>query len=134
MEWSLGIGRGEPIRNPSWEQIHAALLEMDGIHADEVMLQLSGTGNLVVGGGNDGRYIVVYFPQDRPDDYSGDSLALADASLSGEDVTLSFEVDSSFPARLAVSLPLVLQVVEHFYRTGQIPGEDQLPEGVMWEP
>ena len=46
----------------------------------------------------------------------------------GSDVTLTVQTPAEYRARMAVQLPLVLQVVEQFYHTGK------LSEDVSWEP
>ncbi len=123
MEWVLEIGRGERISHPSWQQVKEALLSMDGMHMNEIMLQLVDGGDLVIGGGDNGRYVVVYLPKDEPEA----SVSLRDSSLIGPNVFLTVGSKSDYPAYLAVYTPLVLHVVEYFYNTGH------LPEDVEWE-
>jgi hypothetical protein len=114
------------IRDPTWPQIQDALLELDGDHLNEVTVTLEDMGSLIIGGGNGQRYIVVYIPEDDLEEAY--SVTVVDESLTGPDVTLTVQTAAEYPARMAVSLPLVLQAVEQFYRTSR------LPENVYWEP
>jgi hypothetical protein len=125
MPWRLEIGRGIKISNPTWQQISDALLEMDGTKSNEVELALENVGSLLINGGDQGRYLVVYFPTEDPDTLS---VTLTDLDLIGPDVQLTVQTPAKYPARVAVRLPLVLQAVEQFYRSGE------LPKDVYWEP
>jgi hypothetical protein len=95
---------------------------MDGDLVDFVSLDIEGIGGLLAGGGNEGRYIVIYFPEDE--DYS---LTLTDLSETGPDVWLKTQTFEWQPAKVCVRLPLVLKVFEHFFHTGE------LPKDVRWE-
>lgn len=124
--WKLRIGGigGQIIFHPNWEQIQSFLIAMDGSSFDEFELTLTGQGTLEVGGGDKQRYIVVYFPEDHPDH---SSLTLTDPSLPGPDVELTVQQRAMYPAKYAVQMPLVMKVVEHFFRTGRVPRD------VRWE-
>ena len=137
-QWELKLGstlgstygvpsEGESIVDPNWQQIEHELLLLNGGETnDNVMLtSLVGKGTLGIGGGDHGRYIVTYLPpEDRPDMAP---LTLTDLSLTGPDVPLTIQTTGEFPARYAVKLPLVLKVVEHFFRMGE------LLKSVRWE-
>lgn len=125
MPWILETGYGAKVLNPIWPQIKDALLEMDGMNRKEVELKLEDVGSMLINGGNQGRYLVVYFPAEDPDALS---VNLTDLSLTGADVELTVQPPVKYPARIAVQLPLVLQAVEHFYRSGEPPKD------VYWEP
>lgn len=124
VQWRLETGRGKCILNPDWQDIQSALLEMNGTAINEVSLELVGKGSLFVEGGDEGQYLVVYFPVNHPD---VPSLTLTDLSLRGPDVKLTVQTPTEYAAKYAVKLPLVLRVVEHFFRTGEVPKE------VRWE-
>ena len=124
MQWNLETGRGEHVPNPDWQRIQNALLEMNGHTINEVSLELVGKGSIFVEGGDEGRYLVVYFPVNHPDE---SSLSLTDLSLTGPDVKLTVQTPAEYPAKYAVQLPLVLKVVEHFFHAGE------LPKDVRWE-
>lgn len=98
---------------------------MDGTHSNEVGLELEDVGSMLINGGDQGRYLVVYFPAEDPDTLS---VTLTDLALTGPDVKLTVQTPAEYPARVAVRLPLVLQAVEQFYRSGE------LPKHVCWEP
>ena len=125
MPWILETGYGAKVFNPTWQQIKDALLEMDGMNSKEVELKLEDGGSMLINGGNQGRYLVVYFPAEDPDTLS---VNLTDLSLTGPDVELTVQTPAKYPARIAVQLPLVLQAVEQFYRSGE------LPKDFYWEP
>jgi hypothetical protein len=125
MPWRLQTGRGKKISNPTWQQIYDALLEMDGTYSNEVGLELEDVGSMLIDGGDQGRYLVVYFPAEDPGTLS---VTLTDLALTGPDVQLTVQTPAEYPARVAVRLPLVLQAVEQFYRSGE------LPKDVYWEP
>jgi len=120
----LGFLYGVVIQPPDWEQISYALSLMDGVYFNELSLNLTGDGSLMAGGGNNGRYIVVYFPPDVPDK---SSLTLTDQSLTGPDMEITIQVPSSYPAKWCVKLPLVLKVFEYFFRY------ERLPVDAQWE-
>lgn len=120
----LEIGEQAKILNPDWIQIQKALSQMDGHIIHEVSLDVKDKGGLLANGGNNGRYLVVYFPEDPIAD---PSLTLTDISLTGPEVTLTVQTLSEYPVRWCVRLPLVLKVFEHFFRTGEVP------QDVRWE-
>lgn len=124
LHWMLETGHGEQILNPDWQQIQHALLEMNGTTVSEVVLKLAGKGSIFVEGGNEGRYLVVYFPANHPDT---PSLTLSDLSLTGPDVKLTVQTPSEYAPKHAVKLPLVFKVIEHFFHIGEVPKD------VRWE-
>jgi len=97
---------------------------MDGDRLNEMALDFPEKGVIMVGGGNNGRYVVIYFPSDKS---RKPSLTLSDLSLTGPDVELTVQIPGGYPARICVKLPLVLKVLEHFFHTGEIPTD------VRWE-
>lgn len=123
-ELRIGGTSAAYIPDPDWRQIQHVLLKLDGVTLDTVSLELMGKGSLVIGGGDEGRYMVVYFPENHPD---LPSMTLTDPSLTGPDVELTIQTPARFAAKYAVMFPLVLQVVEHFFHTGEVPGD------VRWE-
>ncbi len=123
MNVTLEIG-GTHIVDPDWQQIQEMIFQMKGGTSDPIKLIIPGRGSLVVGGGDKQRYMVVFFPELHPD---LPSLTLIDPSLSGSDVRLHIGGPIRLPARYAVPSALVLNVVEFFIRTGQIPSD------VHWE-
>jgi serine/threonine protein kinase len=92
--------------------------------SDPVKVVIAGKGSLVIGGGDGGRYLVVYFPELHP---MLPSLTLVDVTATGLDIPLHIDTPMLFPARYAVPTALVLLVVEAFVQTGQIPAH------VYWE-
>lgn len=126
MAWYLETEHDGARRDPTWTQIHDALLRLDGEQCSEVVVRREGTGSLVIGGGNTQRYIVVFLPEATSEGAA--AVTLVDETPTGPEVTLKVQTPSAFPARMAVPLPLVLQVVEHYYHSGE------LLTSVEWEP
>ena len=127
MVWKLGVGSTTPteISDPNWRQILDALHLLDGGKSlDLLSLILSGKGTLIAGGGDNGRYMVIYFPVDHPDT---PSLTMTDARLAVSPVYLTIQTFDEHEARHAVMLSLVVQVFEDFFQTGNIPKD------VHWE-
>ena len=126
-QWELYQGYAlfdEPdVVHPTWLDIQVALLGIQGKEWDEVQLRLVGKGYLLAGGGESGRYLVIY----KTEDHKQPSLTLTDPSLTGPDVILTTQTPAPYPARYAVSFPLMISVFEHFYREGD------LPKDVHWE-
>jgi hypothetical protein len=126
MAWLLAKGCNGELHDPTWTQLQDAIVEMDGVRLNEIEVTLEGIGSLIIGGGDDQRSIVVFLPEGDPEEVS--PVTLVDQSLTGPTVSLTVQTRADYPARIAVHLPLVLQVVEQFYQRGK------LPEDVDWEP
>jgi hypothetical protein len=119
-EWLLSLGEGEEISHLDWRYIQEALHRMDGATLNMISLRRTGQkDSLMAGGGNTGRYIVAYFP----DDNGAVSYILTDISLAGPDITLIVQTPAQYPARWCIELPLVLKAFENFFRTGEVPKE-----------
>ena len=136
--WKLELGSETPaeIPHPSWQQILETLHSLDGgASLDLVSLTQVGIGTLTAGGGDDRRYLVVYFPANHPD---SPSFTLADPTLIGSPVSLTIQTTDEHEAKYAVGLSLVIQVFEYFFRTGEVPKNvyweiDNTGEEVKWE-
>ncbi len=124
-EWKLELEHGVVVPDPNWDQIHKALVEMDGNALSMVSLELADKGCLLAGGGDEERFIVVYFPKN--DDRN--SLTLADLSSTGSAMELTVEGVASgpFPAKWCVARPLIVWAFEQFFRTGELASE------LIWE-
>lgn len=124
-EWTLTDGEHKRLIDPDWNQVYHALLMLNGGQShDQVELELVDVGTLVAGGGDDGRYIVIYFPVNHPD---VPSLTLTDLSLEGPDVTLTVVSPATYRAKYGVKFPLVEKVFKHFFLTMTVPRD------VRWE-
>lgn len=121
MEWKLETDHGVTVLCPDWSQIYKVLAQMDGNTLSMVSLDLAGKGCLLAGGGDKGRYIVVYFPENN----DSDSLTLADLSLVGPAMELTVEGITSgpFPAKLCVKQPLMVKAFKHFFDTGDLASD-----------
>lgn len=114
--WEYGIDTGRETLVPSWEQLKALILELDG---DEQTLVTYGDENagdyMAVGGGN-GRYIcylsygdeekiLILFDESVPPDCNEEVELVTGGQL------------GRFDRRECVSLPAVLTAAETYYRT-----------------
>src|SRR6266545_1706691 len=118
-EWELSIWPAQYFGNPTWTQIEDILTGMP-ISPDEVRevsLNAPDRKGLIVYGGDNSRYLVLYFP----DDSGTTSFVLTDPTLTGPRVKLSMSHPNDWPSKWCVHLPLVLKVFKHFYKTGQVP-------------
>ena len=52
------------IPHPTWTQLRDAILRMDGRHSNEVEVGKEHVGSLIIGGGDEERYIVTFTPED----------------------------------------------------------------------
>lgn len=78
----------------------------------------------LAGGGNDGRYIVVY----TPEAIGMPSLTFTNGTQTEEEIEIVAQTPDMYPARYFVVKSEVINVFEHFFRYGR------LPEDVVWEP
>jgi len=120
----LQLEHGVVVSDPTWDQVREALTQLDGNMRTIVSLSLVGRGSLLAGGGDAGRYIVVYFSEDK-----NRSLTLADLSLTGSPRNLTVEgvISGPFSAKRCVKLPLVLRAFECFLNKGELPND------ITWE-
>lgn len=79
--YTLTTNTGLVVQSPGWSHVIDAIRRMNGDDLNIVSLDLHALGSLIIGGGNDGRFLVSYFP-----DNSGVPLILTDASLIGPDL------------------------------------------------
>ena len=136
--WALALGSetSAEIPHPSWQQILEALHLLDGgVSLDLVSLTEVGIGTLTAGGGDNRRYLVVYFPANHPD---SPSFTLADPTLIGPPVNLTIQTTDEHEAKYAVGLSLVIQVFEYFFHTGEVSKNvhweiDNTGKEVKWE-
>jgi hypothetical protein len=136
--WALALGSETPaeIPNPNWQQILEALHSLDGgVSLDLVSLTEVGIGTLTAGGGDNRRYLVVYFPANHPD---SPSFTLTDPTLIGPPVNLTIQTTDEHEAKYAVGLSLVIQVFEYFFHTGEVSKNvhweiDNTGKEVKWE-
>jgi hypothetical protein len=123
LHWELFIGN-KYIGEPDWSQVREALEQLNGDDINMILIEAPDKGALVAGGGNHGRYAVIYSPDDLSDT---PSLTLTDLSKTGPDVELVVQTVATYPAKWCVELPLALKVFDFFFHTGS------LPKDVRWE-
>ena len=110
-------GYGALLMDLSWNTVKGFLIRMDGCHLSQAELTVTGIGALLIGGGDQGCYAVLYYG-DTPE-LQRDSLTLTDYGLSGSDVEITVNRDTAvLEARHAVRQPLMLEVAEQFYCFG----------------
>ena len=113
------VGRDIEVENPSLEQILEGISKMDGAVRSYVMLFPSDQGGevyLVIGGGNDGRFIV-----DHWDGIQGIEHHLIDPAITSEDrVDVIMAQPSSRPACEVVDLATAHKVATAYATTGKL--------------
>jgi hypothetical protein len=57
-KWTGNRNEETVIENPNWQQIKTAICELDGKHKTLVSLETDEQSYMMIGGGNDGQYIV----------------------------------------------------------------------------
>lgn len=117
---------GWGLLHPTWSHIYEALISMDGLTLNEVVLIERDRGALMAGGGDRKTYIVVYFPKSTPE---RGSLTLIEPSVKDdqETIVLTVQTPSQYPARFGVQQALVLKVFKDFFDTRDIPKD------ALWE-
>jgi hypothetical protein len=110
---------GFRLASPTWAQILDALMQMDGTAFNELALEAPQGTKLLVGGGNDGRFVVLCFP--RGDQVP--SLTLCNPAPVDEAATLTVVVQTpdDYSARFVVDRATVIDVLQHVFTTGNIP-------------
>lgn len=105
----------EPANAPSWDDVARAIHALDGEGKTLVCLALGRGPVLLVGGGNNGRYLVNYVA----DTETQENYVLIDPSLEGADVELCAGGQTApYPSNWCISLSLALAACNHFINTG----------------
>ena len=122
---TLVVDGSSEVNNPTWNDVIKAIHSMNGISNSMVVLT-TGAGNaILIGGGNSGCYLVSYYPN-----FSGQiSYFLSDSSKKGDAIEITVQTTEMFPARWCIHLDTVIDVINIFYKTGQIPEKYQWEEG-----
>jgi len=124
-QWLLRIESERDVANPSWPQIRSWLSQVDGDTLTHLALELLSEAALMVGGGENGRYVVTHFPLKYPNE---STRTLCDSTLEGPSLELTVQVTSEFPARQCVYLPTMVQAFEYFFHH-----DGQLDPALQWE-
>ncbi len=95
-----------------WSELYYALSRLDGEVETRVSLQSSSDAVVVVGGGNLGRYLVVYTENPA---LRGSSVTLIEPSMKGCEVELNTSQGiDTYPSEMGVTLHTVLRAVRYF--------------------
>ncbi|NJO82233.1 MAG: hypothetical protein HC828_05095 [Blastochloris sp.] len=113
-------GYGSTIVDPTWEEVQTILGLINGEELNEVALSHPSYGTLMVGGGNEGKYIIVYFPLEEKPSSSLTLVNLKTESIKGF-INLRVQIPSDYPAKYGVTLEAVVDVCQVFFSTGSIP-------------
>jgi hypothetical protein len=126
LEPAKASGHGVLLADPSWDTVRAFLVRMDGKHFSTAELTVIDVGALLIGGGDNGRYAVLYYGESP--ELQRNSLTLTDYELSGPKVAITINRDATvIEARYAIRQPLMLEVAEEFYWFGV------RKKGTQWE-
>lgn len=98
---------------------------MDGENHSIVNLSINDEKALLIGGGNDGRFIIAYFP----DFGEQTTLFLSDSEKGDEKVEVVVQYPTTYPRKWVTNKDLVLIVLKYFYNTGQVPVKYKWEEG-----
>ena len=110
------------IENPTWQQIEAAICELDGKTQTLVTLGVDEETYMSIGGSTNGRYIVnVTF-----NNMTFYNLADRTQSEQTEELVVGGQL-GNYPAKLCVDLPTTLLVAQTFARSGE------LDNSMTWE-
>lgn len=106
--------------SPTWGLVLHALLAMDGQEKTLTCLELPNGTTLMVGGGNDGRYLVSILV----DPETQESHVLTDPTATGPNAELCCGGQTAaYPAPWCVDLRLVLDAARHFISHGGMAPE-----------
>jgi hypothetical protein len=123
-KWTLHVeGKSRTIDDPSWEQIYQVLTRIDGDTFTQADLRLTGTGFLMICGGNleQGKriYAVEYYPED--DQLGTSQLVNPHVIPNDEYLYLTVQqVGIDFPAEYCVVFSDVVAAFQHFFETGEL--------------
>ncbi len=121
-KWVGNKNESSFIENPTWQQIEAAICELDGKTQTLVTLGADEDTYMSIGGGETGKYIVnVTF-----DNMTFYSLADRSQPEQIEELVIGGQL-GNYPAKLCVDLPTTLLVARVFARSGELEGS------VTWE-
>lgn len=121
-KWVGNKDEGHLIENPTWEQIEAAICELDGQTRTLVTLGADEETYMTVGGGEGGKYIVsVTF--DNIEFYSSVDRSLG---LQVETLVVGGQL-GDYPAKALADLQIALLAAKTFASSGK------LEESVTWE-
>lgn len=118
---TLSVEGSDPIVGPTWVQIADAIRKLDGVERTLVCLGEPSGPSLMVGGGNEGLYLVNYLV----DLDSQENFVLSDPSAYGEGAEIcAGDQVSVYPIQWCVSLEMALAACGHYLKTGQM-----MPQG-----
>lgn len=120
---TLTIDELEEIKSPTWNDVMKWIRELDGNEHSTVTLFTEEEKAILVGGGNEGRFIVSFYP-----DFGGQiSYFLSDPSKGDDSIEVVVQSPAKYPIKWVMNEDAVLEVVKSFFNTGQ------MPQGYTWE-
>ncbi|WP_156877503.1 hypothetical protein [Shimazuella kribbensis] len=130
-KWILNIeGKSQTIDNPSWERIYQVLSCIDGETFTQADLRLTGTGSLMVCGGDLEEDTRIYAVEFYPEDGQLGTSQLVNPHVTPNDEYLyitSEQIGIDFPAEYCVEFSDVVAAFKHFFETRK------LNRDLIWE-
>jgi hypothetical protein len=113
----LEVENAENQYKPTWEDVFHAIKILDGENHSIVNLTTNDERGLLIGGGNEGQFIIAYFP----DFGEQTTLFLSEPKKGDEKVEIIVQSPSTYPKKWVTDFAHVQLIMRHFYNTGQIP-------------
>jgi hypothetical protein len=111
----MHLGANQPsVDQPSWEQIEAAVRQMDGHGRCEVIIMADEQAYLMLGGGADGLYVCEVVVR------RGDFILCDPTKPDGDPVLINDGQPSLYEPRHVVSLGRALEATGHFATTREL--------------
>jgi len=117
----LFLENQEPINNPTVENIQSALDKLDGEKYTMMELTNVNNGTLMAIGGNGGKIMVTYIP----DNFDDKSPSLRDTKLRNTgDCSLTFEGETmEYPGEFCIAKDLAVKAFNSFLISGKLDKE-----------
>lgn len=124
----LKPGEKEVISNPSWDQVHSILDQLDGYNLDHVSLLSDQAGDLMIAGGDEYNGVRLYYLSYYDDGYSEELVNSSVSEMDEEYINITVQkVGTDILKRYLVEYKDMIKAVKHFFETGEFT-EDQ-----VWE-
>jgi hypothetical protein len=127
-QWKFCIlkpGVKEVITNPSWDQIHSILDQLDGYNLDHVSLLCDQVGDLMVAGGDEYNGGRLYYVSYYNDGYSEELVNSSVSEMKEEYINITVQkVGTDILKRYLAEYKDMIKAVKHFFETGELT-EDQ---------
>ena len=120
-DWTLHQEGSDSITSPTWPDVERAIRALDGTQHTLLSLRRAQGDCLMVGGGEDGRFLVDYLAdEDTQEDY-----VLVDPAIRGkaQELLIGGQLSGPYPAWTCVALPLALRAAHALFTTGRFSSD-----------